>query len=1432
MAKIPQTFEHGMNQDLDSRVLKGYRHALNSRAGTSETHHLKSLENVLGTILIPYTLPSGNNRCIGSCEDIANDAIIYFVYNDSFQHSILRFNKATNSITRILQQGLNALWTIDLKFSTDHLINHANVIENLLYWTDGFNPPRKINIDKAIGYTNNPIWNFSDNQYYTNTSISQYGMVVNQAYVSLQFAATTMPTNLSAGSLINIQQYAGALNPQYNGLATVAVVDNVNFRIVTNILWGINTPTNPGNISLFVPFNPPLTQAYSIINEQVIDRIKHPPLASPLASYQNDYTYHYNNLRGSTFQFAYAYVYDDNEQTVQSPISKLPVPQNENTLNGNNNPDNLVNNRLDILLETGIDTIKTILIYGRSNAETTDANPVTVSANYGYWYLIDRIERYDENGKYILDNSGNILLPPSSQYTYQFFNDKIQDIVDPDNAARLFDYVPQICGASEIIEKNRIIDGDITEGYDNVDVDVKLSVRKIPISYFKTPFTIIPTIKINASTLNGIIELPSITDIQEGDTIQIVYSLYYTATGGYSNYIVSYTITHTAFVNYPLVVLQGLLSEIIVNAPSAYILSNQIIIPHITIPYVAQLQSLIGSILPFWGGPVVKTAKSGATHTVGVIYFDRANRSGATNKSNQATVYVPLPTEKTENTAGVIGLTTANQSVIDWEINNIPPIWATHYQWVYGGSNIESFIQYHPMQVFPDPNFADALNADNAIYIAAQNTISNGQVRIKLGKALIDYKGVCNKSLLSYIWQKGDRCRFILKGNNSIGSWTYFTDDASNSWAGLIQLDYEIISYDATLNEIVLEYDPNIFEINKFLYPHDQFQQHSVVEVYTPKKNIQEKIFYEIGECFEIGDAGLSTRYHKGSVNNQVFVSSSSIVDSILIRIDIVKNISAPGYFNIVFVINNPYSSSIPPSFFNIGNTIQIVGLTNTITPSSVFLNGNYTIATIVTTVPGEFQIYVTQTVYLPSLPLFQYLGYYNCVHGYIPYVYTIPIQPARGTFDFGDCYLRLRWTAVSADPLTTPFDSLFEYFPCESNSVSDFYISDSYDKGRPNLVDRNMKQRRLIADMRWSDVLVQDTQINGLSTFEVLNELQLSDKFGAISKIIESGIVLKVLQQKKVPTVYVGVSKMFNQEGQTTLSDTDAVLGTVESPVEMWGTTYPESVVNYNRYVYFWDGDSGEVIRDSPNGMFPVSSYGRVQYFKQWRDEMKAAQVSYAFGAWEEDKKQYILTLYWMKKNHPNSDILITTSRFETVAFYEGSEGEEEGKNEWKSDYSFTPEHYGYSKDALLSFVKGECWLHNSNPIHNSFYNTKYPQQVTFVINPDPISVKRFLALAFDSNMIWSAVKIRIPANEEYPLGMESRLIESKFRLKEGFYYAEFLKDMNTPNFSNAVLALINGRDLRGRVIEITLENGHDEHVVLFSAYVNLIQSALSGIQ
>jgi len=159
MAEIKQNFSEGkMNKDLDERLLpKGqYRHAENIQVSTSEESDVGAIENVLSNTLLSENFVPEDSVCVGRYADEKNNSLYWFVTSPSKDMILQWLNSEVTPVLVDLKVG-----TVDavLKFNSENIITGINVIDNLLFWTDGHNnadnkfvgtEPKKINIDFCI----------------------------------------------------------------------------------------------------------------------------------------------------------------------------------------------------------------------------------------------------------------------------------------------------------------------------------------------------------------------------------------------------------------------------------------------------------------------------------------------------------------------------------------------------------------------------------------------------------------------------------------------------------------------------------------------------------------------------------------------------------------------------------------------------------------------------------------------------------------------------------------------------------------------------------------------------------------------------------------------------------------------------------------------------------------------------------------------------------------------------------------------------------------------------------------------------------------------------------------------------------------------------------------------------------------------------------
>ena len=163
MAEFKNVFiKSKMNKDLDDRLLPQgeYRDALNIQVSKSESSDVGALENVLGNSkLINFSEITGNANvvCVGYLASEVNSCVFFFLTDNtlSANGNGKYVETASNFIVRsTILQGTSIQNTILVKgaflnFWEGSPIYGVNLLEDLLFWTDNRNQPRKINVESA-----------------------------------------------------------------------------------------------------------------------------------------------------------------------------------------------------------------------------------------------------------------------------------------------------------------------------------------------------------------------------------------------------------------------------------------------------------------------------------------------------------------------------------------------------------------------------------------------------------------------------------------------------------------------------------------------------------------------------------------------------------------------------------------------------------------------------------------------------------------------------------------------------------------------------------------------------------------------------------------------------------------------------------------------------------------------------------------------------------------------------------------------------------------------------------------------------------------------------------------------------------------------------------------------------------------------------------
>ena len=164
MANLTRNFTAGkMNKMVDERLVPNgqYIDALNVRMGSTEQAEIGVIENSLGNTQLTElefngTALSASARCIGAFEDGARETIYWFIHDKNYTSSptgkldmVVSYNTNTTIVTYHLISvndggGVNTT----LNFEEEFLFTGVNMVEDMLFFTDNYNQPRKINIKR------------------------------------------------------------------------------------------------------------------------------------------------------------------------------------------------------------------------------------------------------------------------------------------------------------------------------------------------------------------------------------------------------------------------------------------------------------------------------------------------------------------------------------------------------------------------------------------------------------------------------------------------------------------------------------------------------------------------------------------------------------------------------------------------------------------------------------------------------------------------------------------------------------------------------------------------------------------------------------------------------------------------------------------------------------------------------------------------------------------------------------------------------------------------------------------------------------------------------------------------------------------------------------------------------------------------------------
>ena len=666
----------------------------------------------------------------------------------------------------------------------------------------------------------------------------------------------------------NSDQYHTIVSVDVNTLAsTVLFQDKTNTGGSSILNWGTDSNYNPnkiikdikiiyrdngGDLVYFIDplkrplkfntTNLPVLSAANNVQFDYFKVIKAPPESHPSCSYYDEPGRNINNLRKKLFQFKYRFVFDDEEKSVWSAISKVPLPTKAN--DDAYYADGTKANGIYVDIQTGDKLIKKIEIAGRVNIESV----------WSDFFLIETIDK------------GQLSLSNNSTYKYSFFNDGSYLSIDIEEGNLLYDYVPDEANALELANGNTLVYGGIKEGLP------RLANFDVTSSIFEATPAIPGDVTFQEGSNNNTIpnqtappytyyntqqQIEATGTVNTGDVISFSFSIFYSDPLDINNLTsvvepsINYTVTSGQTLYDAIVSIRDLVNststniEVVIDSN----IGNSVIFRFIILNngYYFISSNFTGGGLafnfqPFTGATgnafdSISTLKWKGRYKYGIVYYNKDGKTNGVFIGNNKNLTVDIPEYK--EVTGQPKIFT-----VQLDINHAPPSWASYYHIVRSKELTSSFSKF----LITKGTILSETSQTPApyIYLNIQNIFVHGQ-EVPASATIINYGAT------SFV--KGDRVRIIK--NMTSGS------------VAIGQKDHEIlgvVTKGGTDNYLKLAF---VAGMNISFNVNDKY----LIEILRPASVIsdeKENVYYEIGERFDIGVDVNSNLVHNGSVQNQI----------------------------------------------------------------------------------------------------------------------------------------------------------------------------------------------------------------------------------------------------------------------------------------------------------------------------------------------------------------------------------------------------------------------------------------------------------------------------------------------------------------------------------------------------------------------------------
>ncbi len=506
MPEIKQTFTKGrMNLDLDERLLppNEYREALNIQVSSAEGSDIGSVKNILGNKEIKtdanstanpqgtITIPD-NYTCIGSIADEKNNSAYYFIVkSDNVASAIMQYKD--DEINPLLIDSNNSV----LEFDEKVYITGVNVIDDFLFFTDGVNEPKKINI-KSFEENTNTTFTTTSNFYVNSVNageVKKENITVIKKKPTLAPKVTLEKLNDAFVSGV-IDTAVTILDTNTNSTVNLTISNNTSIKVGDILL--LSDPAHPG----VLPENFQVRSKVQTISGTTITcLIISVDPSTPNTAVQ--FEFQIEDLETLLFskdfpRFSYRYKYQDGEYSAFAPFTQVGFEASKFSYRPTQEPINAgMETRVKKITLTDfvtkdipVDVVEIDLLYKSESSpviysiDTIKPKKADGTTDNPAWTTIDGtnsdVTLSDGTTKKDLSNTG----------FYEITSDLIYAVLPENQLLRVYDNVPKKAKAQEFTA-NRLIYGNYVQNLDlgNYDNDIILDFESRTFSNENIDFT-------------------------------------------------------------------------------------------------------------------------------------------------------------------------------------------------------------------------------------------------------------------------------------------------------------------------------------------------------------------------------------------------------------------------------------------------------------------------------------------------------------------------------------------------------------------------------------------------------------------------------------------------------------------------------------------------------------------------------------------------------------------------------------------------------------------------------------------------------------------------------------------------------------------------------------------------------------------------------